>query len=78
MVDSLEIEGEVESSAYAGILELQSPCIEGKALRDERLRAREEEDVEVVVDEGKMPIVERVGEGEGSETKSEPETKTEA
>jgi len=38
-------------------------CIEGKALREERFRAREEEEVEAVIDDGgKMPIVERVGE----------------
>jgi len=37
-------------------------CVEGKALREERFRAREEEEVEAVVDDGKMPIVERVGE----------------
>ena len=42
---------------------ISEACIEGRALRDERLMAREEE-VEVVVDDGKMPIVERVGESE--------------
>ncbi len=52
---------------------ISEACIEGKALRDERLRAREEEDVEVIVDEGKMPIVERVGEEESTDTKPEPE-----
>ncbi len=39
-------------------------CVEGKALREERFRAREEEQVEAVIDDdgGKMPIIERVGE----------------
>ena len=46
-------------------------CIEGKALREERFRAREEEEVEVVVDDGtKMPIVERVGEESPAEEKA--------
>jgi elongation factor Ts len=44
---------------------ISEACIEGKTLRDERLMAREEE-VEVIVDDGKMPIVERVGEGDDS------------
>ena len=50
---------------------ISEACIEGKALRDERLLAREEEDVEVIVDDGKMPIVERVGEGEETEPAAE-------
>ncbi len=47
-------------------------CIEGKALREERSRAREEEEVEAVVDDGKMPIVERVGEESKVEEKAAP------
>ena len=36
-------------------------CLEGKEMRAERARAREDEEVEAVVDDGRMPIVERVG-----------------
>ena len=58
---------------------ISEACIEGKNLRAERMQSKDDEDVEVVVDEGKMPIVERVGEVEEAKTeeaKTE-ETKTE-
>ncbi|MEA1923373.1 MAG: 30S ribosomal protein S2 [Pseudomonadota bacterium] len=54
---------------------ISEACIEGKALRDERMLAREQEDVEVIVDDGKMPIVERVGEEEAA---AAPATETKA
>ncbi|MCK5681373.1 30S ribosomal protein S2, partial [bacterium] len=43
---------------------ISEACVEGRALRAERLQTKDEGDVEVVVDDGKMPIVERVGEEE--------------
>jgi small subunit ribosomal protein S2 len=43
---------------------ISEACVEGKNLREERKQTKDEEDVEVVVDSGKMPIVERVGDGE--------------
>lgn len=50
---------------------ISEACQEGKALRDERALSRAVEDVEPVVDEGRMPIVERVGEEAGAENPAE-------
>ena len=43
---------------------ISEACVEGRNLREERKQTKDEEGVEVVVDSGKMPIVERVGDGE--------------
>jgi hypothetical protein len=48
-------------------------------MRAERARAREDEEVEAVVDDGRMPIVERVGDDKDkAKTESVVETPAEA